>query len=272
MKKIISAELAIVIAVLGLGTISMSVLNPILPLYLTSIGIAPEILGLMFSVSMVGMLTGEGYWGWVADKTGLKIPMSAGTFVCAAIISFFVLTRQVIPIFLIFFFWGVARSALPPVGRGYIGTTAPLTQKATYMAFYTTIMAASRSLGALMSGFLVDTWGYNQTFFTSCGIALLGGVVMLIGLRKIRLGKPKIPSVSPVITDGLPPVDKAYSYRALAFQCTIAALLFLDGDFYCLPAAAGYPGSRGDRYRGRDSAHHRRTGGGGYRHTAGNAR
>ena len=227
MKKIISGELAAVIVILALGTISIGVLNPILPLYLTSIGVGPEILGLMFSVSMVGMVTGEGYWGWVADRVGLKIPMGVGTFVCALIVFCFVLTQQVTPIFLIFFFWGVARSALPPVGRGYIGATAPLAQKATFMAFYTTVLAASRSIGALMSGYLVDTWGYHQAFFTSCGIAVLGGIVMLIGLRKIQMVKSKPPPVSPPPTGEPLYPDKVYSYRPLAMQCVIAALLFL---------------------------------------------
>jgi len=225
-KEIASGELAAVLAIVGLGTVSMSVLNPILPLYLTSIGVAPTVLGLMFAVGMVGMLAGEGVWGWVADKLGPKIPLGAGTFVCALFVFGFVLTQRVPAIFLIFFVWGVARSALPPVGRGFVGTTTPLVRKATVMAVYTTIMAASRSVGALMSGFVVDSWGYSHTFYISCGIAVMAGLVMLGGLRRIRLIKPKS-AAAVSLTDGLESVDRGYLFRTLGVQSVVAALLFL---------------------------------------------
>ena len=70
MKKIVSTELVTVIASMGLGVFTMSILQPILPLHLTSIGVTPEILGLMLAVAMVGMVIGENSWGWVAVQVG----------------------------------------------------------------------------------------------------------------------------------------------------------------------------------------------------------
>ena len=58
----IRGEMATVLAVMGLTTLAMSLLNPILPLYLTSIGIGPVVLGSMLSVSMLGMAIGETGW------------------------------------------------------------------------------------------------------------------------------------------------------------------------------------------------------------------
>ena len=98
MKKIVSNEMVVVTIILGLGVLSMSILRPMLPLYLTSIGVAPEILGLMFSVAMIGMVIGESSFGWVADKVGLKIPLSVGTLVTAIVVLFFVSTQNVVPI------------------------------------------------------------------------------------------------------------------------------------------------------------------------------
>ena len=125
-------EIVIVMIVMGLATLAMTILRPILPLYLTSIAVSPEILGLMFSVSMVGMVFGESSWGWVADKIGLKVPLSAGTFAAALVVSFFVLTQNTVAIFAIFFLWGAMRSAIFGTCRGYIGANAPLARKATY--------------------------------------------------------------------------------------------------------------------------------------------
>ncbi|MBA7704560.1 Multidrug resistance protein MdtG [subsurface metagenome] len=213
MKKIVSSEMATVMAIMALGVLAMSILQPMLPLYLTDIGVAPEILGLMLAVAMVGMVIGESSWGWLADRVGLKIPMSMGTFVCALAVFLFVLTQNVPAIFAIFFFWGVVRSALFGPGRGYIGANAPPLKKATFMAIITVMLSASRSLGALPSGFIVDAWGYHSVFFVSCGIALLSGFVVVTGLRKTRLVKHKSPAVPASPTDGFPSSGRVFSYR-----------------------------------------------------------
>jgi len=227
MKMIVSRQLVTVITVMVLGTLAAAILQPILPLYLTSIGVIPTVLGLMFSVRMTGMAMGEASWGWIGDKVGLRIPISTGAFVCALVVFCFLLTQKIPVIFLIFFFWGSVSTAYLPVGRGYIGATAPLLKKATFMAIFTTIMAASRSLGALMSGFVVDSWGYKWSFFISCGIVLLGGFVAITGLKKIRLTKPDPPTVSGSSTEELPSPNQTYSYLPIGFQGTVAALYFI---------------------------------------------
>ncbi len=197
MKRAISREMATVIAIMGLGVLAMSILAPILPLYLTSIGVTPKILGLMFSVAMVGMVIGESSWGWIADRIGMKLPLNMGTFVCALVVPFFVFTQNVPAIFAIFFFWGLVRSALFGPSRGYIGANAPPLRKATFMAIIAVMLSASRSLGALPSGFMADNWGYDSVFFASCGIALLAGLLVVVGLRKARSVPPAPPDITP---------------------------------------------------------------------------
>ena len=59
MRKIVNRKFITIITVMGLGVLAMSMLQPVLPLYLTSIDVSPEVLGLMFSVAMVGMVFGE---------------------------------------------------------------------------------------------------------------------------------------------------------------------------------------------------------------------
>ena len=172
MNKVFNRELVVIIAVLGMGVLSRGVLEPILPLYLTSIGVVPTILGLMFSVAQIGMIIGGSFSGWMADKVGLKFPMSIGTFVSALLMFCFVLTREYPVIFLIFLSWGITRAALLPVGRGYVGTTVPVMRKATFMAILAAVLAGARGLGTLMGGFVADAWGYSRTFYISSSITI----------------------------------------------------------------------------------------------------
>ena len=91
----ITGEMAAVLAVMGLTTLAMSLLNPVLPLYLTSIDIGPALLGTMLSVAMFGMAIGESLWGLAADRIGIRPPMLTGTFICAASVSLFLLTQNI---------------------------------------------------------------------------------------------------------------------------------------------------------------------------------
>ena len=74
MTKLVNRDMLTVMVILGLGVLAMSVLGPILPLYLTSMGAAPEIVGAMLAILMMGTAAGEGLWGWVAERVGVKIP------------------------------------------------------------------------------------------------------------------------------------------------------------------------------------------------------
>ena len=226
MKLTVSRQMITVMSIMALGVLAMSILQPMMPLYLTSIGVTPEIVGLMLSVAMVGMVIGESSGGWVADKTGGKLPMTVGTFISGLAVFCFVLTQNMALIFTIFFFWGLIRSALFGPGRGYISTNAPVLRKATFMAIITMMMSASRSIGALPSGFLADNLGFHAVFFVSCGISLLAGIVVLAGLRQAQPLKAQATTAEPPTLGDLPTSLQRVSYRPFATQCVVTALQF----------------------------------------------
>ena len=220
-KMAASRQMIAIMSVMGLSILAMSILNPMMPLYLTSIGVTPEIVGLMLSVAMVGMVVGEGFWGWVADKRGIKLPLKVGTFVTGLTVCFFALTQNISLIFTIFFFWGLLQSALFGPCRGYIGANAPVLRKATFMAIITMIMSASRSIGALPSGFLADNLGFHALFFVSCGISLLAGIVVLAGWRQAQ--PPQIQIIGDKAPNPSDSVDRV-NYSSFAVQCVVTAL------------------------------------------------
>jgi MFS family permease len=217
--------MAAVLAVVGLAVLAMSLLNPILPLYLTSIGIGPVLLGSMLSVAMIGMAIGETGWGWLADRTGIRVAMIAGTFFSGLSVLLFVFTQNVPAIFGIFFLWGFLRSAVFGPGRGYIGMAAPPSGKATFMALSAVMLSVSRSFGALPSGFLVDSLGYASVFYASLGVSFLGGVILLAGLKQRPPPAEKVQREGGF--EGIAPPAARFNLFSLTPQCAVTALRFL---------------------------------------------
>jgi MFS family permease len=219
----ITGEMTAVLAVMGLTILAMSLPNPVLPLYLTSIGIGPALLGTMLSVAMFGMAIGEAGWGWLADRTGIRLAMITGTFFTGLSVLMFVFTQSVPIIFSIFFIWGFLRSAVFGPIRGYIGTTAPPHKKATFMALSAVMLSASSSIGALPSGFLVDSLGYHSIFYTSLGVSIIGGVIVLSTLKYNKISSGEV--IKEETLNDIPPKLK-FNLFSLTPMCLVTALRF----------------------------------------------
>ncbi|MFC1994852.1 MFS transporter [Chloroflexota bacterium] len=227
MKTLIDSSIYYVTAIIGLGVLSMSILSPILPLYLTSIAITPEIIGLMMAVSMVGMAIGEPSAGWLADRIGIKTPLYIGTFGSGLMVLCLILSQNVAVTFVVYFLWGLVRSALYGPCRGYLGVKAPPSRRVTIMAIMTIVIVAARSFGALPSGFLADNWGYYSVFFVSAGVALLAGCIVLISIEIAKLVEVQpLPGNSSDISE-LPNNNHKSSLLSLSPQFIVAALQFM---------------------------------------------
>ena len=224
MNRVVTRELVAVFGAVGIAVLAMAFLQPMLPLYLTSIGIDPAVMGLMFSTAMLGMVLGESSGGWLADRAGAKAPLSVGTFLCAPLVLLFIFVHSPAAIFLVFFFWGVVRAAIFGPGRGYIGTHIPVAHRAMLIAVYSAAMGLSRSVGSFASGYIQGAWDYRGVFLVSAAVSLLAGLVVLAGLRR---NKPGGSSVT-VIANGGPTmsVGQLFRYRPFISQCIIAALFF----------------------------------------------
>ncbi len=208
----------IVITVFGLAAVAMSLLQPVLPLYLAAIDISPEVIGLMFATAMVAMVIGEGYWGWVADKSGAWIPLAFGTLVCGLTVLLFNFSEEVFFLFAVFFLWGLFRSAIFGPSRGFLAAAAPVGKKTSRLAIVTAIVAASSSLGAFPSGFIVDAWGFTSAFYISAGVSITGALLVLWGYKTSQAVNYKL--------RGRVKLKMNSNTGLLSLQCLVTALQF----------------------------------------------
>ncbi len=238
MNKVFTRELVAIFGAVGVAVLAMAFLQPMLPLYLTSIGIEPAVMGLMFSTAMLGMVLGESSGGWLADRAGARVPLSVGTFLCAPLVLLFIFARSTAAIFVVFFFWGIVRAAIFGPGRGYIGTHVPVAHRAMLIAVYSAAMGIARSAGSFASGYIQGAWDYRGVFIVSAGVSVLAGLVVLAGVRR----KKAIAASAAASSSDAPSmsVKDLVRHRPFVSQCVIAALFFCSmsiGPFVPLLAA-----------------------------------
>jgi DHA1 family multidrug resistance protein-like MFS transporter len=179
-------EKAIVLGIYGLVLTSIGILLPILPLFLTDLGIDPGELGLLFSVNMVAVAIGEMTWGRVIDKVGVGAALFTGTFFVAGITALFLFLESLPFLFILFFLLGFSRAAIFITGRWYIAVHSHPSERASSMALLVAIMSGTRSVASVIGGAVVDGWGYPPALLAAVIGPLLGGFLLLITRRKLR--------------------------------------------------------------------------------------
>ncbi len=191
MKKSFN-KIAPIVSILSIGMLSLSMLEPILPLYLIHVGFSSKATGVMISFLWLGMIIGESSWGWIADKIGIRVPMIWGTLVSGIILLGFLLAKGTYIVFIAILCLGLFRSAVFGPARGFVGKHAPAFRKAAFMGIITVVIGGSKSLGALSSGLLASSLGYSWVIYITIGIYILGGLITIIILRDLKYNTPKL--------------------------------------------------------------------------------
>jgi len=220
MKKSFN-KIAPIASILAISMLSMSILEPVLPLYLINVGFSSKATGVMISVLWLGMIIGESSWGWIADKMGIRIPMIWGTLISGIILLGILLAKGTYIVFIAILCLGLFRSAVFGPARGYVGKNAPALKKAAFMGIITVVIGGSKSLGALSSGFLASSLGYSWVFYVTIGMYILGGLITIVILRDLKYNSPKLLPVNKHLF-----VKDSKKYRCMFSLCAVTSCEF----------------------------------------------
>ncbi len=189
--------------VLLCGALSMGIVRPMLPLYLTDINLTTSTIGLIVAVSMAGMIVCESLSGLFADRFGLLFPLILSTLICGLILYTFTLVKAIPLLLLVSLVWGGLRALMIAPARSYMAGIAPPHRKATYIAITGAILSLSRGVGALPGGLIADNLGFDWVFYIGGAVAI-AGCISFFGFRK----SPASPNVKPVVVGVEKPVKK----------------------------------------------------------------
>jgi MFS family permease len=219
-----TSEKNTVLGIYGLVLTSIGILLPVLPLYLSSLGIEPQELGLLFSVNMVAVAIGEMSWGRVIDKVGVGAALFTGTFLVAGLTSLLLVVRSLPLFFILFFCIGFSRAAIFITGRWYIAVHSHPSERASSMALLVAIMSGTRSVASVLGGIFVDGWGYPLALSSAVVGPLLGGFILLARRNKLNFSELDDKQTDLLVGDRIPTTFRQGLLYIVGIQGLVAAM------------------------------------------------
>ncbi len=118
--------------------------------------------------------------GLLADRWGFKRVFVAGLFLFALVYGLFGFAGSALVAFIGFFIYGVYAAATESLAKAWITQTAPATDLATAIGFYTSCQSLCSLLASAFAGFLWTTFNSTTTFAVSAATAIVVAIYFLL--------------------------------------------------------------------------------------------
>jgi MFS family permease len=176
----------VVIALTALWAIVNGLFQPLLPVYVTSIGGSATDVGIATAASALAFMLVEPFWGLLSDKVGAARPLLAAKVVSAAAFAALLLRTDLWWVVLLQFLRGLTDVALAPIGRGLLAKHLPPARRGAVMGLYSMTHNAGRNGMGFVGGGIVDGLGFRALFVACAALSLLGAFLAFFGLRGLR--------------------------------------------------------------------------------------
>jgi len=167
--------------------------QPLLPLYVASIGGSATDVGLASSSHALAMLFSEPLWGLMGDRSGAAMPLLVSRLVTGTVFVAFLLRTDVWWVFVLQFVRGLFDVALAPIGRALLATLLPRQKRGTAMAMWYTTNQFGRSGMGFVGGGIVDTLGFRVLFVICAALTMGSAILGFLGLRRLPGVHPERP-------------------------------------------------------------------------------
>ena len=163
----------IVITVFSLGSFS----DAFLILRAVQLGVANELIPIVYLVFNIIYAAISVPIGRVADKIGLRRTVLAGLFYCAVIYAGFAVATTSVHIWILFPLYGVYKGLTDGVQRAYLASITPPDKKATTFGAYHTMTGLGALPASIMAGWLWDAHGAHIAFLYGAVLAVIAALI-----------------------------------------------------------------------------------------------
>jgi len=201
-----------------LSGLSFAVLALIIPLLSHEMELSLTENSFLLGIFSLAIILFSPLWGTLSDRWRQRKPfLVIGTlvFALASLLQFF--TSNFIELLVLRFVQGAAfatNSMLTALFSDYFGTRASRS-----FGFFSAANALGFGIGSLGAGVVAEGWGVHAAFILSAGMALLGALVIQVGLPELP------PSARPAVKDPLPS-GLSYLYATVFVRQSAAMALW----------------------------------------------
>jgi MFS family permease len=169
-----------------LGSVSFSVLLPVLPYYSQEMGASPSQVGLIIAlysyVTAVFLIP----FGMLADKIGARRMLIAGLLLYTLTPLLYHPTNNLIQLGFVRAAHGLASSVFLPAASALTIQSVPSERWGEALGWLTMAMQSSLVIGPVLGGLLLNRWGFHAAFYSCSIIPLAGLFFVLLRLRTVR--------------------------------------------------------------------------------------
>jgi len=167
-------------AVTGVG-----IVVPLLPVYAHSLGASGLYIGLIFGSFSLSRTFFLPYFCRKSDKSGRKHLIVTGLAGYTLISMAFIFSTDVESLIAIRFLQGIASSMMMPVIQAYVGDITPKGREGFTMGLFNMSLFLGLSLGPLMGGGIMDSFGLEASFICMGALSLIGFFLSLFLLPPV---------------------------------------------------------------------------------------
>ena len=194
---------------------SISASGPVMPLYIRSLGIGVTEWGLLVMSNALGMVLLEWFWGALSDRADRRIFMVISMIGMSTIFPLYTL-KAMRPYFSVLqFSIGAFAVIMGPISRALVSDYSSARSIGMSMSLWSVVMTLGHMIGALTGSYVAQVWSFEQTFYLSSILSLIGGLSVLVALRGGGRRRPHLEGGDLGILKGLNTLLSRPSIRVL---------------------------------------------------------
>jgi AAHS family 4-hydroxybenzoate transporter-like MFS transporter len=144
--------------------------------------VLPSAMGLVFSITFIGLLVGSLFYGWLGDRLGRRFTIILGTCNFGIPVLLIVWATNVPELAILRFIAGIGMGGVVPIAYTLVSDYAPRRLRSTV----TVVTNAGYSLGGVATGLVaaavIPTYGWQSLFAIGACASLVMGAVLAIWL------------------------------------------------------------------------------------------
>lgn len=175
-----------------LGSVSFSVLLPVLPYYAQEMGASPSQVGLIIAIYSYVTAIFLVPFGMLVDKIGSRRMLIAGLLFYALTPLLYHPTNNLVQLGFVRAVHGLASAVFLPAASALTIQSVPSERRGEALGWLTMAMQSSLVIGPVLGGLLLNHGGFHAAFYSCSIIPLAGLFFVLLRLSTVRPASSEI--------------------------------------------------------------------------------